>query len=154
MHSRHLPGGDVGEKSEMAKVDADQRYVVYCERARGIEQGAVAADDYREIAAPADLIAAGGLDADIREQHRGIRIQQHSDALCAEVDREGADRVSNACVAELANDADVLESHCFGSILDKECRKGITRPVDHQGAFLTRWNRVATFPSTSAAVCR
>ena len=108
----HMIGRDVGEKAESALVDAEQRDFVIRQRARRVEQGAVAADDDDEVALLAELAAFGDVQPVAGHQFGGRLIEQYLEAALADVRAQGMDGGPDVGVTEFADESDTTECAC------------------------------------------
>ena len=100
--------GEVGEKAEAAGVDANQRDLPVNQRAAGVEEGAVAADDDAQVNVVPSANRPRGGDDLVFGRH-GVGVEAVAQAALFQ-DGDGArEGILHADGAEFADDADVAE---------------------------------------------
>ena len=100
---------DVGQETEPALVDADQRDVERRQRARDIEHGAVAAEHDRKIGLAADFLERQHRIPAVADVRRGQAVDQHLDAAACEKIAELEQRLGDFRALVFADQADGLE---------------------------------------------
>jgi hypothetical protein len=112
MLGQHVVACDVGHEAQPPLVDADQRDLVTCQMACGVEHGAVAAEDDRHVgmrAQPGKTAACPAAQVKLRDHvARRLLLDQDRHATFVQVSGQHANRFGNIPTVVLADQRDGL----------------------------------------------
>jgi len=108
----HIGERDVGQESEAALIDADQRHIERREPASDRQHRAVATDSDRKLGVASELFRRRGGVAGQRRALRGLRIEDDIVTAVRQKRRQALERLGDAGARVAADQRDCCEALC------------------------------------------